>query len=310
MYNCWNCLWQTWWWIRRWNWKLNAELSQDIFTRSSKLHWFTGQQMRALALDLPIHPHAYCTVKVTQQACLNSLHHKKQFGFSANTIGWLQLLNNYKLTKEITRRHILMLPLTRNIFRQTATSFNNTTKRWKQESYYTQIEWWSSLNYCQNLHQWQKVKNDCCGEWHCWEGMKTTNLDEKKVHLIIFFLEKVMSLLNVLKASQKKSKTLVVIEFAKMWTSVLRERCVRQWAAGSSFGFRGVVYVCLEMDNGGCVMKTIGTHFFPHPSRLALQFGKSCLICPKQSQGGNNRFFFFLNAPQKWRYWYLGISAG
>ena len=26
-----------------------------------------------------------------------------------------------------------MLPLTRNIFRQTATSFNNTTKRWKQE---------------------------------------------------------------------------------------------------------------------------------------------------------------------------------
>lgn len=34
-----------------------------------------------------------------------------------------------------------MLPLTRNIFRQTATSFNNTTKRWKQVSYYIQIKW-------------------------------------------------------------------------------------------------------------------------------------------------------------------------
>lgn len=33
-----------------------------------------------------------------------------------------------------------MLPLTRNIFRQTATSFNNTTERWKQESYYIQIQ--------------------------------------------------------------------------------------------------------------------------------------------------------------------------
>lgn len=42
--------------IRTWNWKLNAELSQDIFTRSSKLHWFTGQQMRALALKLTNSP--------------------------------------------------------------------------------------------------------------------------------------------------------------------------------------------------------------------------------------------------------------
>lgn len=123
--------------------KLNMKLSQDIFTRSSKLHWFTGQQMRALAPRLyQFHPHAYCTVKVTQQACLNILHHESNLVFSANTIGWLQLLNNNKLTKEITRRHILMLPLTRNIFRQTATSFNNTTKRWEQESYYIQIKWW------------------------------------------------------------------------------------------------------------------------------------------------------------------------
>lgn len=47
-----------------------------------------------------------------------------------------------------------MLPLTRNIFRQTATSFNNTTKRWKQESYYIQIKWWS-VAVCEllkNLH--------------------------------------------------------------------------------------------------------------------------------------------------------------
>lgn len=47
-----------------------------------------------------------------------------------------------------------MLPLTRNIFRQTATSFNNTTKRWKQESYYIQIKWWSFAvcELLKNLH--------------------------------------------------------------------------------------------------------------------------------------------------------------
>lgn len=39
---------------------------------------------------------------------------RKRFGFSANTTGWRQLLNNNKLTEEITWRHILMLPLTRD----------------------------------------------------------------------------------------------------------------------------------------------------------------------------------------------------
>lgn len=53
-----------------------------------------------------------------------------------------------------------MLPLTRNIFRQTATSFNNTTKRWKQESYYIQIKWWSAAvcELLKNLHL--SIKND------------------------------------------------------------------------------------------------------------------------------------------------------
>lgn len=44
-----------------------------------------------------------------------------------------------------------MLPLTRNIFRQTATPFNNATKRWKQESYYIQIKW-SRVAVLKNLH--------------------------------------------------------------------------------------------------------------------------------------------------------------
>lgn len=43
-----------------------------------------------------------------------------------------------------------MLPLTRNIFRQTATPFNNATKRWKQESYYVKIKW-SSAAVCGSL---------------------------------------------------------------------------------------------------------------------------------------------------------------
>lgn len=38
--------------------------------------------------------------------------------FSANTIGWLQLLNNNELTEDITRRHVHTLPLTRDIFRR------------------------------------------------------------------------------------------------------------------------------------------------------------------------------------------------
>lgn len=33
-----------------------VKISQDIFTRSSKLHWFTGQQTGARALDSPISP--------------------------------------------------------------------------------------------------------------------------------------------------------------------------------------------------------------------------------------------------------------
>lgn len=44
-----------------------------------------------------------------QQACSNEPTWRKRFGFSANTTGWRQLLNNNKLTEEITWRHILYL---------------------------------------------------------------------------------------------------------------------------------------------------------------------------------------------------------
>lgn len=58
------------------------------------------------------------TAKVTRTSLLKQPTSQKQFGFSANTTGWLQLLKN-KLTEKITWRHILMLPLTRVISRRT-----------------------------------------------------------------------------------------------------------------------------------------------------------------------------------------------
>lgn len=93
-----------------------------------------------------------------------------------------------------------MLPLTRNIFRQTATSFNNTTKRWKnRKSYYIQIKWWS-FAVCELLEKiftcihWTKERLkrstlmfwmlkrmkygtfwwiiDVCGQWCCVETTK------------------------------------------------------------------------------------------------------------------------------------------
>lgn len=57
-----------------------------------------------------------------------------------------------------------MLPLTRNIFRQTATPFNNATKRWEQESYDIQIKW-SRAAICGSLKKFTRIhrRNDVKG---------------------------------------------------------------------------------------------------------------------------------------------------
>lgn len=41
------------------------------------------------------------TAKVTRQACSNNQQHESDLVFSANTTGWLQLLNKNKLTEKI-----------------------------------------------------------------------------------------------------------------------------------------------------------------------------------------------------------------
>lgn len=77
-----------------------------------------------------------------------------------------------------------------------------------------------SLNYCQNLHQWQKVKSDLIQKWM--ETRFSSDGDERKVHLVVVFF--FFFLLNFV----------LLFDFLKHPGQM--ERCVWEWAAGLSFG--------------------------------------------------------------------------
>lgn len=114
-------------WCFFWIWNIETRWCHPTMWNRTKQSFYSGhflklhysleesQTKQALSLELTL----MHTAKVTRQACSNNQHHKSNLVFSANTTGWLQLLKKNKLTKKITWRHILMLPLTHVISRQT-----------------------------------------------------------------------------------------------------------------------------------------------------------------------------------------------
>lgn len=139
------------------------------------------------------------------------------------------------------------------------------------------------LNYCQNLHQWQKVKSDCV-EWlySKMDGNRfLKNVNERKVYFdfyfILFFLLKCVWLFKAFRTNGE----------------------VRMWV-GSWFVFWFLVVlrtVCLLLDGKWRHVrwrlnndKWESSLMHPH----VFLINKSGLICPKQSQGGNNSFFLFM----------------
>lgn len=157
-----------------------------------------------------------------------------------------------------------MLPLTRNIFRQTATSFNDTTKRWKQESYYVQIKWWSfavgellkKFTLIHQLNNNGKV-NNYSGLWmtllkkdEVWYILVDTHVANdsvfirQKVHLdfffFFFFSSKYFIIVSLLKhffcnVPEKSTQSDQICRDIRR--VFLRERRARQWTAGFIFWY-------------------------------------------------------------------------
>lgn len=123
--SCGTCVWE----IRR---VMNEMESKT--ERSTKLIYSRGSHYAALVNRSTdgsasrrtdqFHPHAYCTVKVMQQACLNSLHHKSNLVLVQTLLAGFSFSIITSSPRRLQEGTYLCF-----IFRQTATPFNNTTKR-------------------------------------------------------------------------------------------------------------------------------------------------------------------------------------